>query len=101
MIRLLCWLLRNKVPDIKSLVADIPVDYLPTDRYRDFVNTFSTPEGKRVLATIVGWGHVYKPSMNTDPNLVIFCEGERNMALKILAACTAPQSNNPKTQVRK
>lgn len=81
----------TKDPDIKSLVDDIDSEsYTDIDRYRDFRATFGTKEGRRTLATILKWGHIYRTSMAPNTNDVIFSEGERNMALKILAGLTEP-----------
>lgn len=81
----------TKDPDIKSLIDDIDSEtYTDMDRYRDFKNTFGTPAGRRALATILKWGHIYRTSMAPNTNDVIFSEGERNMALKILAGLTEP-----------
>jgi hypothetical protein len=81
----------SKDADIQELIGHIDLEnYTEIDRFRDFRLTFSTPAGKRVLATIVKWGHVYHTSMNDNTNCVLFNEGERNLALKILAALTEP-----------
>lgn len=91
--RIILWLLSRwtKDPDIKALIGDIDNEgYTDIDRYRDFRATFGTQEGRRTLATILKWGHIYRTSMAPNANDVIFSEGERNMALKILAGLTEP-----------
>jgi hypothetical protein len=61
-----------------------------TDIYRDFRRTFSTPEGKRVLWRLFEWCHLYKPSVDFDSAArTAFREGERNIALKIMAVMNA------------
>lgn len=48
--------------------------------YRD---VFGTPEGKMVLADIMGHCGVYRPVIPTDGTTMAFCEGQRNVALMI------------------
>lgn len=89
--RLILWLISRwaKDPEIKDLVLDIS-GQTDLDRYRDFRVVFGTDAGKRVLNQILKWGHLYQSSMSPNPNDVIFAEGERNLALKILAGLTVP-----------
>lgn len=91
--KIILWALSKwtKDPDIQSLIADIDAEnYSDLDRYRDFKATFGTDAGRRTLSTILKWGHIYRTSMAPNSNDVIFSEGERNMALKILAGLTEP-----------
>jgi len=90
-VRFIAWIIAKwaKDPDLRDLMVDT-TNYTNWDRYRDFHKVFGTPEGGRVLDQILKWGHVLKTSMNKDVNNVLFSEGERNLALKILAGLTAP-----------
>ena len=49
-------------------------------------------QGKRVLYQIFVWGHFWGPSMAADPQTTAFKEGERSVALKVMAALR----NDPK-----
>ena len=78
-------------PDPEALVRDLRNDaggpYTEMDRYRDFRALFTDSEaGKRVLAEILAWGHIWHSSMDPDPHHTSFQEGERAIALKILAS---------------
>lgn len=64
-------------------------NYTPKDRYHDFRRIFTSDEGKRVLREILSWGGMFRPSVignPVDPYRMAIREGERNMALRLLAA---------------
>lgn len=49
----------------------------------DYIETFSTPHGQRVLADILAKAGVTRPQFNADPAVTQFNEGHRHMALSI------------------
>ena len=88
-------------------MSNIPDNYRKVDKYRDFIRVFNgqsnAEEGRRVLTHILMWGGVskghWKKGMSTDELLVL--EGQRNLALKILAALTPVQPTERETQQRR
>lgn len=83
------WPFRRREVDHEGLLRSlgIPMPRSDMDRFRDFRAVFmGNEQGKRVLRDILEWGHVWQSSMAPDPNQVMFSEGERNLALKIMAA---------------
>ena len=89
-----------------QMLADLPSTegYPPKDKYHDFRKLFTTtPEGKRVFAEILSWGHMFKTSVvgrPVDPNLTHIRDGERNIALRLLATVNNEPSDKPKAAVR-
>jgi hypothetical protein len=72
--------------------------YTPQDRYHDFVRVFGTDEGRRVLREILSWGRMFRPGTlgaPIDPHLMAMREGERNMALRLLATLHSEPSQRP------
>lgn len=87
-------------PDPEALFAEIAhTGYRDEDRYREFRLVFlGSDEGRRVLHEILSWGHMFQSSVgraDIDPNRVLFFEGERNMALKLLATLNAEPPERP------
>lgn len=68
-----------------------PRRYPAAALHRDFREVLAkTARGQRVLYKILEWGHVYQPSfVHGDPHGTAFRDGERNLALRILAALNA------------
>ncbi len=62
---------------------------------RDFSATFTDARAQRVLYKILEWGHVYQPAhVAGDSHATAFRDGERNLALRILAAIiTEPEAD--------
>ena len=79
--------------------------YNPIDRYHDFRRVFySSPEGQRVLAEILYWGHMLRPdvlSKPIDPYLSHIRMGERNVALRLLATVNNEPKGKPAEAVRR
>ena len=74
------------------------------DRYRDFRKVFGTAEGKRVLNEIVAWGRILRTPVlgkPIDPHAMAVAFGERNLALKIIAAVYIEPVDKPEKQSRK
>jgi len=95
------WRRRAQPPDPEAFMAEIArargVDVSPEQRYADFRAVFlGTEQGKRVLYHILMWGHLWIPSyVRNDPHAphtTIYFEGQRSLALRILAAI----QNEPK-----
>jgi hypothetical protein len=87
-------------PDPEALFAEIAhTGYRDEDRYREFRRVFlGSDEGRRVLHEILSWGHMFQSSVgrtDIDPNRVLFLEGERNLALKLLATLNAEPTARP------
>ena len=87
-------------PDPEALFAEIShTGYRDEDRYREFRRVFlGSDEGRRVLYEILSWGHMFQSSVSRtdiDPNRVMFLEGERNLALKLLATLNAEPTARP------
>ena len=101
--RFILWLLKPLVKDqdIRELMVDMS-SYTPMDRYRDFIKTFGTPEGKRTFTQIMQWGNISRAHYTVDmqSNEMFLKEGERNLALKIMAALSAVPRDQP-TERRK
>jgi len=78
--------------ELLALIESLPItpDYTPTQRYQDFRQLFTgSPQGKRVLREILAWGRMFRPSVNSSPVdglAMAVRDGERNMAIKLLAA---------------
>ena len=101
-LRLLAWFISRWVrdPDLRTLVIDLG-DYTPMDRYRDFRKTFGTPEGQRTLSQIITWGRVNRSVFDKEPTVMALKEGERNLALKIVAGLTEPVKQETERNRRK
>jgi len=73
--------------------------YADLDRYRDFRALFlETDRGKRVLYELLSWGHVFRasaPMAQFDPHKTLFHDGERSVALKIMATLNAEPHDRP------
>jgi len=82
-----------------------PTPYSPRDKYHDFRRLFTgTDEGKRVMREILSWGRMFKPSIlgsPIDPYLMAVREGERNMALRLLATVINEPPERPVEVTRK
>ncbi len=50
---------------------------------RDYIETFSTDHGKRVLADILNRAGVTRPQFHSDPGVTQFNEGHRHLAFSI------------------
>jgi hypothetical protein len=92
-------------PDPEALFAEIAhTGYRDEDRYREFRRVFlGSDEGRRVLYEILSWGHMFQSSVSRteiDPNRVMFLEGERNLALKLLATLNAEPTARPEQVTR-
>ena len=73
----------------------------PADRlHRDFATVFLRERaGRRALYKILEWGHLYRPVFVAgDPYGTAFRDGERNLALRILAALNAEPEETPDEQ---
>ena len=90
-LRFIAWFISRwlKETDLRDLVVDLD-NYTPMDRYRDFVKTFGTEHGKRTLSQILLWGSVNRSTFDKEPTVMALKEGERNLALKIVAGLTEP-----------
>ena len=90
---------------LAELLANLPSsEYSPIDRYRDFRKVFGTAEGKRALNEIVSWGRILRTPVlgkPIDPYAMAVAFGERNMALKIIAAVYTEPVDKPAKQSRK
>ncbi len=73
--------------------------YADLDRYRDFRALFlETERGRRVLYELLSWGHVFRasaPMAQFDPHKTLFHDGERSIALKIMATMNAEPMERP------
>lgn len=89
--RFIGWILSKfiKDPDFQGLMVNLSA-YTPMDRYSDFKKVFGTPAGQRVLTQILLWGRVNKTVFDKEPTVMALKEGERNMALKIVAGLQVP-----------
>jgi len=95
----------KKHPDPLEVLANLPLvkNYTPADKYHDFRKVFSTPEGQRVFREILGWGHIFKPSLSgdpIDPLAMAVREGERNNSLRLLATYNNEPVQQANTQKR-
>lgn len=85
------------------MLANLPstIGYTAKERYHDFRLAFtSTPEGKRVFAEILSWGHMLKPFIlgsPIDPNMTHVRAGEHNIALRLLATINNEPKEKPST----
>lgn len=91
-------------PDPEALIRELKAHhpgkgYSKLDRYRDFRGLFlDDPRGMRVLYEIFSWGNMFRPSgpvSNFNTNETFFHDGERNLALRILAAMNAEPKEKP------
>ncbi len=92
----------------EELAAALLSGYSNMDRYREFRRLFlGSEEGKRVLHQILSWGGFYRSSWGGasnpefNPYRAALCDGEKNLALKILSAMNAEPSQLPTAQTRK
>ena len=91
---------------LAELLATLPSrdGYSPVDRYRDFRKTFETDEGKRVLSEILSWGRIFRTPVlgkPIDPYAMAIAFGERNMALKLMAAVYTEPVDKPQRARKK
>jgi len=90
-----------------DFLASLPSNtgYDKNDRYHDFRRIFTgSAEGKRVLAEILSWGHLLKSSVASfpiDPYLTHIREGERNLALRLLATVNNEPQERPAKATRR
>ena len=90
---------------LAELLAELPsrAGYSPTDRYRDFRKVFGTDEGKRVLGEIIDWGRLLRSPLLGNPidsHAMAIAFGERNMALKLMAAVYTEPLDKPQRSNR-
>lgn len=75
------------------------------DRFKDFHTVFmTTQQGRRVLAEIMTWGHLWDAIPSSGPideKAIMFKLGERNMALKLMATLNAEPPAKPDKQKKK
>lgn len=89
-----------------DMLANLPSSqgYLPKDRFLDFRRVFTgSDEGKRVFVEILSWGHMLRPSVLAspiDPYLTHMRDGERNIALRLLATVNNEPKEPPKKATR-
>lgn len=87
-----------------QLFADvaIPEDYSARDRYDDFRSVFlGSEQGRRALKQILTWGHVLRVPRQRhpiDPYFVVQTEGERSLALRMLAVMMVEPKELPTRQ---
>ena len=74
-----------------------PRRYPPERLHKDFAAAFLREQaGRRALYKILEWGHLYQPVFVAgDPHGTAFRDGERNLALRILAALNAEPEETP------
>ena len=53
-------------------------------RVQDYQQTFSSPHGKRVLYDLMGVCHMLQPLNVSNPQVMAFEEGQRQVVLRIL-----------------
>jgi hypothetical protein len=89
-------------PDPEALFADLArahsgIAYKDADRYRDFRQVFlDTAQGRRVLYEIFTWANLFRTVfIPGDPYATHYRDGERNIALKILATLNAEPAEPP------
>ena len=92
--------------DLLDSLAALPSQdgFSPVDRYRDFRKVFGTDEGKRVLREILSWGRMFRAPVlgkPIDPYAMAVAFGERNIALKLMAAVYTQPTDKPTTQRKK
>ncbi len=68
-----------------------PRRYPPERLHKDFAAVFLRDQaGRRALYKILEWGHLYQTVFVAgDPHGTAFRDGERNLALRVLAALNA------------
>jgi len=91
--------------DPLQLLAELPSDqnYTSADRYHDFRKVFATPEGQRAFREILSWGKLFSPSLNgspIDPYAMAVGNGEKNIALRLLATYNNEPAVQSDTQKR-
>lgn len=90
--------------DPEALMADLAqawgANRKPDAIAADFKHVFLGSEaGKRVLYQILGWSHLWDPSFVAgESDTTAFKEGERNVALRILAALRSDPKPLPQRQ---
>lgn len=94
---------KTKSIDMDEFVAELnhaaSGKYTDMDRYREFRKVFlETDEGKRVMRQIMAWGHIWHSSFDANPAVMSFAEGERGLALKIIAAVNVEPVEKPTRQ---
>lgn len=87
--------------DIFSDVA-IKEGYSALDRYRDFRDVFlGSDSGRRVLKQIMTWSHLAAPhaaGTPVDEKKILISEGQRNLALTIMATLLKEPEAKPEKQ---
>lgn len=84
---------------LTELNAAVLANYSEIDRYREFRQVLLGNEaGKRVLRQILSWGHMWQTSFDANPQVAAFCEGERGLALKIMAHLHIEPKEKPTRQ---
>lgn len=93
--------------DILETLESLPAaeQYTPQAKYEDFRALFmGSDQGRRVLREILAWGRMFKPAAigtPVDPYAMAMREGERNMALRLLATVhTEPRGRPGKTRTQ-
>lgn len=72
------------------------------DRYREFRQLFlGSDVGKRVLHDILAMGHVWRSSVSRDPYMTYANEGERRLALQIMATVHVEPKPKPQQGISK
>lgn len=77
-----------------------PGAYAETERWRDFRAVFlGSDAGRRVFRELLAWGHMFRPSFAAggaiDAYRMAVHEGERNLALKLLATVSREPPARP------
>ena len=98
-------------PDPDAFLAELSrahpgkQSYSSMDRYRDFRALFlGTEQGKRVLYELLGWGGVFRssaPRAKFDPHQTMFHDGQRDLALRIMATMNAEPADRPSKATNK
>jgi len=86
--------------DLLKIIAELPISegYSKRDRYQDFHQLFKSAKGKRVLREMLSWGRMFKTSASAspvDPYLMAIREGQRNMAIRLLATINQEPVEQP------
>ena len=83
----------TRLPDVSG--------YSAKERYDDFRLVFGTDQGQRVMAEILAWGKLFRmPHLGNpvDSNKNLIITGERNMAIKLIAAYNVEPGQQPDRQ---
>ena len=92
------------IPDPQALLAELYAAhpgkrYTKLDKYRDFRRVFlDSEQGMRVLYEILSWGHMFRSTAtmaNFEPYQTMFCDGENNIALRIMSTMNAEPKERP------